>query len=203
MTHQRVEMADYLRTYLNGGTYFFTVVTCLRFPIFKQEAAVNLLNDCFLGIMKEHPFKIDAIVIMPDHLYTILTLPDEDSGFSIHWKQIKGTFSRNYLGEKVRNGTKSMMTKNEKGVWQRRFWEHTIRNQEDFNRHCDYIHYNPVKHGLVHSPSEWKFSSFRKFVEKGLYNGDWGKVVRKRFDGYGFRIVVLRWWVSPTLLDCS
>ena len=172
-------MADYLRTYLNGGTYFFTVVTYLRFPIFNEETSVNLLKDCFLSIMKERPFKIDAIVIMPDHLLTIWTLPDEDSGFSIRWQQIKATFSRNYLGEKVTDVTTSMMKKNEKGVWQRRFWEHAIRNQEDFNKHCDYIHHNPVKHGLIHSPSEWKFSSFRKFVEKGLYNGDWGKVVRK------------------------
>lgn len=178
VTHQRVEMSDYRRTYLNGGTYFFTVVTYLRFPIFNEETSVNLLNDCFLCNMKEHPFKIDAIVIMPDHLHTIWTLPHGDSGFSIRWQRIKGTFSRNYLGEKVRDVTKSMMKKNEKGVWQRRFWEHAICNQEDFNKHFDYIHYNPVKHGLAHSPSEWKFSSFGEFVEKGLYSNDWGKVAR-------------------------
>ncbi len=118
--------------------------------------------------MSTHSFKIDAIVIMPDHLHTIWTLPGEESDFSIRWQKIKSTFSRNYSGEKSMDITESMIKKNEKGIWQRRFWEHAICNQEDFNRHCDYIHYNPVEHGIAHSPSEWQFSSFRKFVEKGF-----------------------------------
>jgi putative transposase len=151
----------------------------MRYPIFKEETTVDLLKKCFQSTMSTHSFKIDAIVIMPDHLHTIWTLPDEESDFSIRWQKIKGTFSRNYSGEKAMDITESMIKKNEKGIWQRRFWEHAIRNQEDFNRHCDYIHFNPVKHGLAHSPSEWKFSSFRKFVEKGLYSSDWGEVEGK------------------------
>ncbi len=170
-------MSNYHRAFLNGGTFFFTVVTYRRYPIFKEEISVGLLSCCFKSIMKIHPFKIDAIVIMPDHLHTIWTLPAEESDFSIRWKQIKGTFSRHYSRNKSREITESMISKSEKGIWQRRFWEHAIRNQEDFNKHCDYIHYNPVKHRLVNSPLEWKFSSFRKFVEKGLYNDDWGREV--------------------------
>lgn len=172
-------MSDYRRTFLKGGTFFFTVVTYMRYPIFKEETAVSLLKNCFTSIMKKHPFKIDALVIMPDHLHTIWTLPDEESDFSTRWKQIKGTFSRYYSGNKSTDITESMISKNEKGIWQRRFWEHAIRNQEDFNKHCDYIHYNPVKHGLTNSPLEWKFSSFGKFVEKGFYDKDWGKLAGK------------------------
>ncbi|HEX9897130.1 MAG TPA: transposase [Dehalococcoidales bacterium] len=179
VTHRNSEMSNYRRAFLKGGTFFFTVVTYMRYPIFDEETSVRLLGNCFKSIMKTHPFRIDAIVIMPDHLHTIWTLPDEDSDFSTRWKQIKGTFSRHYSGNKSRDITGSIISKSEKGIWQRRFWEHVIRNQEDFNKHCDYIHYNPVKHGLVNSPLEWKLSSFRKFVEKRLYQSDWGKEVGK------------------------
>ncbi|MBN1643811.1 MAG: transposase [Dehalococcoidales bacterium] len=178
-THQGAKMSNYRRAFLNGGTFFFTVVSYMRYPIFKEESAVRLLRDSFKNTMKIHPFRIDAIVIMPDHLHTIWTLPDDESDFSIRWKQIKGIFSRHYSGNKTENITASMISKNEKGIWQRRFWEHVIRNQEDFNKHCDYIHYNPVKHGLANSPREWKYSSFRQFVERGLYSEDWGSEVAK------------------------
>jgi putative transposase len=168
-------MPDYHRVYVNGGTYFFTIVTYMRYPIFKEETAISLLKNCFQRTMKIHPFKVDAIVIMPDHLHTIWTLPTGEFDFSVRWKQIKGTFSKLYSGNSSRNLTQSMISKKEKSIWQRRFWEHAIRSQEDFNKRCDYIHYNPVKHGLVNIPTEWEHSSFRKFVEKGLYDKDWGK----------------------------
>jgi len=150
----------------------------MRYPIFEEEISINLLKKCFQNVMKIHPFNLDAIVILPDHLHTIWTLPDSESDYSTRWNLIKGSFSRSYGGSNSRKITESMQKKGEKGIWQRRFWEHLIRNQEDFNRHCDYIHYNPVKHGLVNSPSEWEFSSFKKFVEKGIYNKDWGKVIK-------------------------
>ena len=174
-------MSDYNRTYITGGTFFFTVVTYLRHPIFEDEAAVNLLKICFHSVMIAHPFNIDAIVIMPDHLHTIWTLPDNEFDYSIRWNKIKGTFSRRYSGDKVIEVTESILKKREKGIWQRRFWEHSIRDQADYNKHCDYIHYNPVKHGLVHSPSDWKHSSFKKFVANGLYNDNWGKIVSEDF----------------------
>jgi putative transposase len=172
-------MSEYRRVYVSGGTFFFTVVTYMRHPIFKEETAIRLLKSCFQSTMKIHPFNVDAIVLMPDHLHTIWTLPDDEFDFSIRWKQIKMTFSEQYSGNYSNKLTKSMMNKKEKGIWQRRFWEHAIRSQEDFNNHCDYIHYNPVKHGLVNLPLEWEYSSFRKFIEKGLYDKDWGKLERR------------------------
>ncbi len=168
-------MPDYRRAYLKGGTFFFTVVSYKRCPILKEEAAIDLLWQCFQTTMATYPFRIDAIVILPDHLHTIWTLPGDDPDFSTRWKRIKATFSRHYQGYIIEDISESMRRKKEKGIWQRRFWEHMIRDQTDFNRHCDYIHYNPVKHGLVNSPLEWKHSSFRKFVEKGLYPQDWGQ----------------------------
>jgi putative transposase len=172
-------MPDYHRVYVNGGTYFFTLITYMRYPIFKEETAIRLLKNCFQITMKKYLFYVDAIVIMPDHLHTIWTLPDGEFDFSVRWKQIKMTFSKRYSGNYSNKLTKSMINKKEKGIWQRRFWEHAIRSQEDFNKHCDYIHYNPVKHGLVNIPTEWEHSSFRKFVEKGLYDKDWGKLERR------------------------
>ena len=168
-------MPDYRRAYLKGRTFFFTVVSYKRYPIFREEAAIDLLWQCFQTTMTIYPFRVDATVILPDHLHTIWTLPDSDHDFSTRWKRIKATFSRHYRGCIIEDVSESMRRKKEKGIWQRRFWEHAIRDQTDFNRHCDYIHYNPVKHGLVNSPLEWEYSSFRKFVEKGLYCQDWGQ----------------------------
>ena len=168
-------MPDYRRAYLKGRTFFFTVVSYKRYPIFREEAAIDLLWQCFQTTMTIYPFRVDATVILPDHLHTIWTLPDSDHDFSTRWKRIKATFSRHYRGCIIEDVSESMRRKKEKGIWQRRFWEHAIRDQSDFNRHCDYIHYNPVKHGLVNSPLEWEYSSFRKFVEKGLYCQDWGQ----------------------------
>lgn len=172
-------MSDYRRAYLKGGTFFFTVVTYKRYPIFKEDAAIDLLRECFQTTMASYPFRTDAIVVLPDHLHTIWTLPDNDPDFSIRWKRIKGTLCRHYRGCSTEDISESMRRKKEKGVWHRRFWEHMIRDQADFNRLCDYIHYNPVKHGLVSSPLEWKNSSFKKFADEGLYHRDWGQSAAK------------------------
>ncbi|MBN1366965.1 MAG: transposase [Dehalococcoidales bacterium] len=172
-------MSDYRRVFVNGGTYFFTVVTYRRFPVFYDKSAINLLNECLESTSASHSFKIDAMVILPDHLHIIWTLPADDSDYSIRWKKIKAKFSRNYSGSRAKVFSDSMAVKNEKGIWQRRFWEHTIRDQQDFNNHCDYIHYNPVKHGLVSSPVEWKYSSFKDFVKEGFYEPDWGSEIGK------------------------
>ncbi len=167
-------MSDYRRAYCEGGTYFFTVVTYRRQPIFLDEEAIGLLKQCLKMVMALHPFTIDAIVILPEQLHCIWTLPDGDFDFSTRWKKIKAGFTRDYSPSPVSRLSQSMREKGEKGIWQRRFWEHMIRDQEDFNRHCDYIHYNPVKHGLVRSVAEWKHSSFGKFVRDGVYPPDWG-----------------------------
>lgn len=162
---------------MDGGTYFFTVVTCDRKPVFIEDASVALLTRCFQDTMIKRPFKLDAVVILPDHLHTLWTLPVGDSDFSTRWMLIKGNFSRHNIGINEGFVSESRFKKSERGIWQRRFWEHSIRDQEDFNRHCDYIHYNPVKHGLVNSTLEWKHSSFTSFVEKGFYPLNWGSQV--------------------------
>lgn len=179
-------MPEYRRAFLKGGTFFFTVVSRKREPLFTSETNVNLLKKCFQTTMVAHPFQIEAIVILPDHLHTIWTLPDEDSDFSMRWRLIKGNFSRHYYGFNKEDISKSILKKNERGIWQRRFWEHTIRDEDDFNRHCDYIHYNPVKHGLVSSPSEWKYSSFMNFVRKGFYPANWGYQIGKEIKEMDF-----------------
>jgi len=172
-------LPNYQRYYLQGGTYFFTVVSHKRQPIFVKEPAIRLFKNCLKDTITIHPFRIDAIVILPDHIHTIWTLPENDSDFSTRWKLVKAAFSKQHQNILTGNLTDSLVRKGESGVWQRRFWEHLIRDQDDFNRHCDYIHYNPVKHGLAKSPSEWKYSSFEKFVKLGIYEPGWGTFVDK------------------------
>ena len=168
-------MSEYRRAYVNGGTFFFTVVTYRRQPILGHEPAIGLLRRAFKLAMTEYPFHIDAMVILPDHLHCIWTLPDNDCAFSERWRRIKAIFSRNYTGSIREDTSESMHRRDERGIWQRRFWEHLIRDEDDLNRHRDYIHYNPVKHGLTDSPVQWEHSSFRRFVEEGLYAEGWGQ----------------------------
>jgi putative transposase len=171
-------MPDYRRLYLKGGTYFFTLVTYSRQPVFRQDKTIALLKDCFTRTARSHPFIIEALVVLPDHLHTIWKLPEEDCDFSTRWNLIKGNFTRHYENLD-RDISESRRAKREKTVWQRRFWEHLVRNDDEFNRLCDYIHYNPVKHGLVRSPGEWPESTFLEFVTKGLYPKDWGLTVSR------------------------
>lgn len=154
---------DYRRLYIPGGTYFFTVVTYRRRPIFSESRAVDLLRSAFTYTMTRYPFSIVANVIMPDHLHFMWTLPESDSNFSTRWRLIKSYFTRNWKG-------------NPSGepVWQNRFWEHNIHDDDDFACHIEYIHYNPVKHGLATAPHAWPYSSFRKFVDEGIYGENWG-----------------------------
>ena len=178
----------YSRARLKGGTYFFTVVTHKRVKIFHRSDNVELLRQAFRKVIKRHPFKIEAFVLLPDHLHCIWTLPQGDADFSTRWRLIKTYFSRHigFVGwVEERNPTKkttSRLRKNEKSIWQRRFWEHLIRNNEDFRRHVEYIHYNPVKHGLTKAPCDWDYSSFHRYVEKGKYNIKWGAGVKMKFD---------------------
>jgi len=153
-------MRTYIRAYQPGGCYFFTVVTWNRAPNFSDSANVERLRQAFRHVIAKHPFSIDAIVVMPDHLHTIWTLPEGDHDFSTRWRLIKHYVSRGWQG----NGT----------FWQPRFWEHLIRDEDDYRRHIDYIHYNPVKHGFVKMPEEWHHSSYHKAREQGLYPAGWG-----------------------------
>lgn len=124
--------------------------------------------------MIAHPFQIDAMVILPDHLHAVWRLPSDDPDFSTRWRKIKHFFS---IGQPSGLKRDSLVRRREKGVWQRRFWEHVIRDEEDWRRHIDYVHYNPVKHGYVLSPDEWPHSSFDKALRKRWYPEGWGTAV--------------------------
>ncbi|MBV9575221.1 MAG: transposase [Gammaproteobacteria bacterium] len=159
-------MSQYKRFYQSGGYYFFTLVSYHRRPIFVNCENVKYFKDAIDKVKKSYPFFLNAIVILPDHLHCIWRLPENDKDFSTRWRLIKRYFS-------MKMNT-AINHRNEKEIWQRRFWEHSIRNEIDWQKRMDYIHYNPVKHGLVTSPGDWKHSSFNYWVKKGIYEKDWG-----------------------------
>ena len=163
----------YRRADTPGGTFFFTVVTFARQPLFEARG-VNLLREALREVKRRHPFNIDAISVLPDDVHAIWTLPPHDADFSTRWMLIKSAFSRRYgkPADIPGSGT-SRLRRRERSVWQRRFWEHQIRDEQDYAAHMDYIHYNPVKHGLVSAPRDWPYSSFQRYVGLGLYSADW------------------------------
>jgi len=157
-------MSDYRRVYVAGATYFFTVVTHHRRTWLGTDVGRASLRQALLATRRNQPFQTIGIVVLPDHLHAIWSLPDGDSDYSTRWKSIKQrttNIMHRSLGHSAR-------------LWQARFWEHLIRDDEDLHRHLDYIHYNPVKHGLCSSPSEWSASSFHRYVDQGVYAADWG-----------------------------
>ncbi|HWL07523.1 MAG TPA: transposase [Planctomicrobium sp.] len=170
-------MSDYRRWYLEGGTYFFTVVTQDRQPLFADPYARMLLRQSVRSVLQSHPFKIIAIVLLPDHLHTIWSLPRGDHDFSTRWQRIKTSFSFQWLrcGGMETDVSAARKKRGARGVWQRRFWEHLIRDERDLESHFDYIHFNPVKHGLVQNPWDWEWSSFRKYLRLGHYPAEWGR----------------------------
>lgn len=169
-------MPVYRRYTLAGGTYFFTGVTYKRQKWLCTEIGRNTLRLAINHVRKKYPFAIDAMVLLPDHLHCIWTLPIEDSDYSKRWRLIK-TFVTKHCAEKLALEAQispSRQKQKESNLWQRRFWEHTIKDEIDFAAHCDYIHYNPVKHGLCATAKEWEYSSFHRFVSQGIYPENWG-----------------------------
>jgi putative transposase len=169
-------MPEYRRIYIEGGTYFITLVTYDRQPIFSGSEARVILRNAWSNVSQRFPFITVALCLLPDHIHTLITLPENDSNYSIRIREIKRIFTRFFLAgnyqELFRNA--SRLHKNEASIWQRRFWEHTIFDEDDFNHHIDYIHYNPVKHGLVKKVSDWQWSSFHRYVKMGYYDKYWG-----------------------------
>ncbi len=168
-------MPDYRRWYLPGGTYFFTVVTEGRSPLFANETARSLLRSAINETRERFPFSLVAIVLLPDHLHTIWALPLGDLDFSTRWSFLKRRFTQSWLvcGGAQQSISASKSKNRRRGVWQRRFWEHMIRDERDLENHCNYIHFNPVKHGLVPCAHAWPHSSFARFVTQGFYPSDW------------------------------
>jgi len=137
----------------------------------------------YKSVQERNPFETVAICVLPDHLHGIWGLPDGDSDFSLRWSLIKSAFSRGLAGDMPRSASK--MARRERGIWQRRYWEHAIRDDRDLERHVDYIHYNPVKHGYVTNVADWRHSSFHGFVSRGLLPADWGGDIREMTGAFG------------------
>jgi len=164
-------MRTYRRVLLPGAVYFFTVNLAERRDNDLLVRHVDLLRAAFQKTKARHPFGIEAICILPDHLHCLWRLPEGDPDFPTRWRLIKAGFSRSLpRQERI---SRSRARKRERGIWQRRYWEHVIRDERDFTNHMDYIYYNPVKHDLVVRPWDWPFSSFRRLVSKGVYPQEW------------------------------
>jgi putative transposase len=170
-------MSDYRRYYVPGGTYFFTIVTHERRPILTTDLARRCLHEAIETVRKKRPFEVPAIVLLPDHWHMMLTLPTGDDRYATRLRRIKEEFTKLFLDGGGSEGDRSLsrQKRSERGVWQRRFWEHTIEDEEDFDRHFDYIHYNPVKHGCTTSPCHWPYSSIHRWVQHGVYEIGWGR----------------------------
>lgn len=181
-------MPNYRRSIAEGGTFFFTVVSYQRRPVLCEEAIRRALRQAIHAVQSERPFNIDAWVLLPDHLHCVWTLPPGDSDFSTRWAMIKKNATKTTVGcvsRTVSNNARSVRSahrgsslsrnrRNEGLLWQRRFWEHTIRDHEDLKRCIDYVHWNPVKHGQVSNVTDWPFSTFHRYVRQGVYARDWG-----------------------------
>lgn len=165
-------MTEYRRFQHPGATWFFTVNLAERKNNHLLVDRVDELKMAFADVKRRNPFHIDAAVILPDHLHCIWTLPEGDSDFSSRWGLIKANFSRQM--PKCERISVSRQKRGERGLWQRRFWEHMIRDETDFRQHVDYIHWNPVKHGWVNCVKDWPHSSFLHYVALGVYQENWG-----------------------------
>ena len=173
-------MTNYRRFFQNNPTWFFTVNLTERRNNQLLVDKIDSLRAAFSYVKQRKHFRIDAVVILPDHLHTIWTLPPEDAEFSIRWNMLKGHFSRSM--EKSERISESRKKRGERGIWQRRFWAHSITSQQDYNQHIEYIHWNPVKLGYVKRAVDWPHSSFHQFVSQGIYPDNWGHMGKFNID---------------------
>jgi putative transposase len=163
---------------------FFTVnLADRRLRLLTEH--IELLRAAFRYTKARHPFIVEATVVLPDHLHAIWTMPERDSNFSLRWRLIKAAFSRALpVSERI---SPSRSSKGERGIWQRRYWEHTLCSENDFARHVDYIHFNPVKHNHVRRVIDWPHSSFHRMVRLGIYPEDWAGDNREDSGSFGER----------------
>jgi putative transposase len=175
-------MSQYRRAHITGGTFFFTVTLADRSADLLVRH-VDLLRRIYKSVHERFAFETVAICILPDHLHAIWSLPGDDANFPMRWNRIKSRFSRGLPAATARASSK--IAKREQGIWQRRYWEHVIRDDADLERHVDYIHFNPVKHGLVSRVRDWPYSSFHNHVARGTLPLDWGGDIREISGSFG------------------
>ena len=164
-------MPNYRRLWVPGGTWFFTVNLLERQGNDLLIREINRLRDCVSRERERRPFSIIAWVVLPEHMHWIWRLPDGDADFATRWRRIKTDFSLGILKTERRSLVR--VRRGERGIWQRRYWEHAIRDDIDLQRHIDYVHYNPVKHGHVTTVADWPHSSFHRYVQMQHYPADW------------------------------
>ena len=164
-------MSQYRRAKIEGGWFFFTLTLADRSSDLLVRH-IERLRKAYAAALRRDPFETIAICVLPDHLHAIWALPSDDADFSRRWSLIKHDFSCGLPDDPRRS--RSKLAKREKGLWQRRCWEHAMRDEGDLSRHVDYIHFNPVKHGLVSRPCDWPHSSFHRYVARGFLPLDWG-----------------------------
>jgi putative transposase len=164
-------MPDYRRAWHPGGTYFFTVNLLERHANNALTRHVETLREAVRAVRQRHPFAIHAWAVLPDHLHCVIELPAGDADSATRWRLIKTGFSKAL--PRTERVSRSREARGERGIWQRRYWEHLIRDEADYRAHMDYVHINPVKHGLVKSVADWPHSTFHRLVESGVYPRDW------------------------------
>ena len=175
-------MSDYRRARVPSATYFFTVNLRDRSSdLLIRE--IDLLRDTVRATKARHPFHIDAWVVLPEHMHCMWTLPEGDADFALRWKVIKFGFSRRLPNQEALSATQHR--RGERAIWQRRYWEHLIRVDRDYQRHFDYIHFNPLKHGHVQRVVDWPYSSFHRAVCMGLYPQNWCGGAVAEGEGFG------------------
>ncbi|MGP0170604.1 REP-associated tyrosine transposase [Pseudomonas sp. NCHU5208] len=176
-------MSRYRRAPEAGASYFFTLVTYQRRPILTDATSRAALRQAIEQVRLRYPFCIEGWVLLPDHLHCIWRLPPGDANFSVRWSLIKRLTSQQVVAPAAISLSRQL--RRESGLWQRRFWEHCIRDDEDYQRHMDYLHFNPVRHGLVRHVQDWPWSSFHRLVRAGVYPADWGGGDVREGDGFG------------------
>jgi len=165
-------MPNYRRAWHPGGTYFFTVNLLQRTDNDLLVRHIDVLRESVKWVRHAHPFAIHAWVVLPEHLHCVISLPPGDADFALRWRLIKMRFSKTIPDKEWISATRQR--RGERGIWQRRYWEHLIRDEKDFSAHMDYVHINPVKHGLVERVIDWPYSTFHRLVEDGVYPRNWG-----------------------------
>lgn len=176
-------MSNYRRAWRKGGTYFFTVNLLERYQNDLLVRHIDVLRQVVKDVKRKHPFIIHAWVVLPEHMHCVIELPEGDDDFATRWRLIKTGFSK--AMPKTERLSAVRVKRGERGIWQRRFWEHLIRDERDFAAHIDYVHINPVKHGCVGRVQDWQYSTFHRYVAQGLLPMGWAGGIEEQLGELG------------------